>query len=225
MARSILALLLLVPLATCAVIDTSCIDASFLSEQPPENERQQVNRGERDFSVNLIKSLFNDFNSTGVHRNIFVSPSSIHATLMLAYFGAHGQTERELGQVLGAANMTKAAVQRSYLFDRAFQAIRERSPDLGYQLTHANKIYFDRQLPLNSCIQLLLQDELGVVDFQNIEKTTKEINEWVKEKTRKKIIDLLSPNSLEASTKMTLVNAAYFKGIVLKITLDFVTRV
>jgi serpin B len=58
----------------------------------------------------------------------------------------------------------------------------------------------------------LLQDELGVVDFQNIEKTTKEINEWVKEKTRKKIIDLLSPNSLEASTKMTLVNAAYFKG-------------
>ena len=57
------------------VLDTSCMDADFLNEQPPESERNQINRGERDFSVELIKSLFQDFNISGIHNNIFVSPS------------------------------------------------------------------------------------------------------------------------------------------------------
>ena len=57
------------------VLDTSCMDGDFLNEQPPESERDQINRGERDFGVNLIKSLFQDFNTTGIHNNIFVSPS------------------------------------------------------------------------------------------------------------------------------------------------------
>jgi len=207
-------LLFLMPvLAFSAVLDTSCMpEGDFLSERPPEKEQEQINRGERDFSVNLIKSLFQDFNSTGVHENIFVGPSSIYATLMLAYFGAHGETEKELSNVLGTSGLSKSNVQRSYLFERAFQAIRERNPDLGYQLTHANKVYFDRDLPLNSCIQLLLQDELAAVDFKNADKVTNQINQWVKEKTKKKIPNLLPTGSLDASTKMALVNAAYFKG-------------
>ena len=110
------------------------------------------------------------------------------------------------------SGLSKSNVQRSYLFERAFQAIRERNPDLGYQLTHANKVYFDRDLPLNSCIQLLLQDELAAVDFKNVDKVTNQINQWVKEKTMKKIPELLPCGSLDSSTKMALVNAAYFKG-------------
>ena len=57
------------------VLDISCMDADFLNEQPPESERDQINRGERDFGVELIKSLFQDFNTTGLNHNIFVSPS------------------------------------------------------------------------------------------------------------------------------------------------------
>ena len=89
-------------LAKSAVLDTSCMpEGDFFSERPEEKEKDQINRGERDFSVNLIKSLFQDFNATGVHENIFVGPSSIYATLMLAYFGAHGETEKELSNILG----------------------------------------------------------------------------------------------------------------------------
>jgi len=188
------------------------MDGDFLSEQPSEAERLQVSQGERDFSVNLIKSLFQDFNASGIHHNIFVSPSSIHATLMLAYFGSEGQTQVELESVMGTSGLSKQSVQRSYLFERAFQAVRERNPDLGYTLTNANKLYFHRALPLNSCIQLLLQNELGVVDFSKADKTRNEINQWVKEKTQKKITDFLPAGALSAGTKMALVNAAYFKG-------------
>jgi len=208
----LLVFIALISIANAAVLDTSCMDGDFLSEQPSEAERLQVSQGERDFSVNLIKSLFQDFNASGIHHNIFVSPSSIHATLMLAYFGSEGQTQVELESVMGTSGLSKQSVQRSYLFERAFQAVRERNPDLGYTLTNANKLYFHRALPLNSCIQLLLQNELGVVDFSKADKTRNEINQWVKEKTQKKITDFLPAGALSAGTKMALVNAAYFKG-------------
>jgi serine protease inhibitor len=69
--------------------------------------------------------ILQDFNETGVHKNIFVSPSSIYETLLLAYFGSGGQTEAELSEVLGFnsdnSTTTKDDVKKSYLFRRAFQ--------------------------------------------------------------------------------------------------------
>ena len=73
----------------------------------------------------FFKCVFQDFNSTGVHKNIFVSPSSIYETLLLAYFGSGGDTEAELADVLGFtadnSTTTKDEVKKSYLFRRAFQ--------------------------------------------------------------------------------------------------------
>jgi hypothetical protein len=34
------------------------------------------------------------------------------------------------------------------------QEIRERNSDLGYTLINANKMYFDRSLPLGQCMQV-----------------------------------------------------------------------
>ena len=34
------------------------------------------------------------------------------------------------------------------------QEIRERNTDLGYTLINANKMYFDRSLPLGQCMQV-----------------------------------------------------------------------
>jgi serine protease inhibitor len=49
--------------------------------------------GERAFSVNLIKALFSKYEDSSIEQNIFISPSSIYHTLMLAYFGALGETQ------------------------------------------------------------------------------------------------------------------------------------
>lgn len=165
-------------------------------------------------SVNLIKSLFGEGADDGPSRNIFISPASIYQTLTLAFMGAEGNTEEELATVMGIdlAQTPRSEVIKNYLYERAFQAIRDRDPNLGYQLTHANKLYFDRSLPLSQCFQLVLQDELEALDFHNVDKATGLINGWVKEKTRGKIAKLLPPDALDGGTKMALVNAAYFKG-------------
>jgi len=211
------------------------ISQDFLSQSPTDDVRALVNRGQRDFSVNLIKSMFDQLNASvngaindatksdaGGDANIFVSPSSIYQTMMLAYFGAKGRTELELASAMGfgeAAGETaeaveaKLAIQKAYMFERAFQAVRENNEELGYTLIHANRMFFDRNVPVNRCIRLLLNNELGAVDFKaNSEKARKAINKWVEAKTLKKVRDLLPEGTVDASTQIALVNAAYFKG-------------
>merc|ERR1712038_1224992 len=125
-----------------------CVSQDFLSQAPTDEARAVINRGQRDFSDNLIKSMFGQLNSsdstsddvTSVSGNIFVSPSSIFQTMMLAYFGAEGQTEAELAAAMGFKGLTetdKKMIQKSYMFERAFQAVRENSDELGYKLIHA----------------------------------------------------------------------------------------
>eukprot|EP00095_Tigriopus_kingsejongensis_P007012 snap_masked-scaffold232_size243569-processed-gene-0.7 protein:Tk07012 transcript:snap_masked-scaffold232_size243569-processed-gene-0.7-mRNA-1 annotation:"serpin b4" len=196
-------------------VNTECLgdhSASFLEEPVPDEIKQVLDGGERAFGVNLIKSLFHDFNSTGIHKNIFISPASIYQTLILSYFGAQEQTQTDLAQTLGfEGKVERSDVIKNYLFERAFQAIRERDPNLGYTLTHANKFFFDRSLDLNQCLKLVLQNELEALDFSNPDKARSIINQWVAEKTNEKISKLLPQGALD-STKVALVNAAYFKG-------------
>ena len=193
--------------------DASAITETFLSEPVDDETKILLNEGERAFSVNLIKSLFSDFNATGQQKNIFISPASIYQTLMLSYFGAKNVTEEELAETLGfAGKVERTDVIKNYLFERAFQAIRELDTSLGYELTHANKFYFDRTLPLNKCLQLVLQNEVEALDFKKAEKARAIINSWVEEKTRNKIRELLPNGALDGGTKVAMVNAAYFKG-------------
>ena len=50
-------------------------------------------------------------------------------------------------------------------------------------------------------------------DFaSDTETVRKKINQWVEDKTKNKIQDLLQSGSVSSSTKMVLVNAIYFKG-------------
>ncbi|CAB4066832.1 unnamed protein product [Lepeophtheirus salmonis] len=138
-----------------SLYDMECLQGDLLTEPVLDEVKDQIHRGERDFSVKLIKSLFKDGNQTdaGEERNLFISPSSIFQTLTLSHFGARGRTKEELERVMGLTGISSIDVMKNYLFEKAFQAIRERNPELGYNLTHANKFYFDRALPLELCLQ------------------------------------------------------------------------
>jgi serpin B len=185
----------------------------FLANPVDEKAQAVVYRGERDFSVNLIKSLFQKYEDIGVNENIFISPSSIYHTLMLAYFGARGETQDELTQGLGFEQLKKSEVLKTYTFDRAYQAVRERTPGLGYTFAHANKLYLEKDLTLNECLKLALADQIESVDFKTDSEATRVgINDWVTDTTRGKIQDLIPSGYVDYSTRAAIVNAAYFKG-------------
>jgi len=192
--------------------EEGALTATFLASK---NEEAQalVYSGERAFSVNLIKALFEKYENESIEENIFISPSSIYHTLMLAYFGSLGETQEELEVSLGFGNLTKSEVLKTYMFDRAYQAVRERTAGLGYTFKHANKLYFEQDLKLNECLRLALADQIELVDFKKSpEQTRVSMNKWVEETTQGRIQDLIPQGYVDYSTKASIVNAAYFKG-------------
>jgi len=99
------------------------------------------------------------------------------------------------------------------MFDRAYQAVRERTAGLGYTFKHANKLYFEQDLKLNECLRLALADQIELVDFKTSpEETRLSMNKWVEETTQGHIQDLIPEGYVDYSTKASIVNAAYFKG-------------
>ena len=45
--------------------------------------------------------------------------------------------------------LTKLEVLKIYMFNRDYQAVKEKVPGLGYILKHTNKFYFGQGLKLN----------------------------------------------------------------------------
>lgn len=197
----------------CFLNQNDSLSESFLAGPVDQTAQDVVYTGERAFSVNLIKSLFQKYQNIGINKNIFISPSSIYHTLMLAYFGAQGETQEELSRALGFGQLKKSSILKSYMFDRAYQAVRERTPGLGYTFAHANKLYVDNELNINKCLSLTLNDQIQSVNFKTDSFATRElINSWVSETTHNKIQDLIPSGYIDYSTRAAIVNAAYFKG-------------
>jgi len=210
------------PGAKCQMLDRNCfgdegqqgiLSDTFLASPVNNQSKALVYEGERDFSVNLIKALFEKYERESISENIFISPSSIYHTLMLAYFGSRGETQAELTSALGFSSLGKSSVLKTYMFDRAYQAVRENTPGLGYVFKHANKLYFEKDLKLNECLRLALGDQVELVNFkEDPEAARVTMNQWVEDNTNGIIKDLVPEGYVDYSTRASLVNAAYFKG-------------
>jgi len=208
--------------AHCQMLDRNCfgdegqqgiLSDTFLASPVNNQSKALVYEGERDFSVNLIKALFEKYERESIGENIFISPSSIYHTLMLAYFGSRGETQAELTSALGFSSLGKSSVLKTYMFDRAYQAVRENTPGLGYVFKHANKLYFEKDLKLNECLRLALGDQMELVNFkEDPEGAREKMNQWVEDNTNGIIEELVPEGYVDYSTRASLVNAAYFKG-------------
>ncbi|XP_022440028.1 plasminogen activator inhibitor 2-like [Delphinapterus leucas] len=86
-----------------------------------------------------------------------------------------------------------------------------------YLLESANKLFRDKSARFREGYMQLSKKyystEPQAVDFlERAEDARKKINSWVKTQTKGKIPNLLPEGSIDAETKMVLVNAVYFKG-------------
>ena len=222
MTPRLLALACLACTAAAQMLDRNCfgeegeqgtLSDTFLASPVNEEAQAVVYAGERAFSVNLVKALFEKYENESIAENIFISPSSIYHTLMLAYFGSLGETQAELEAGLGLASLGKSEVLKTYMFDRAYQAVRERTAGLGYVFKHANKLYFEQELKMNECLRLALADQIELADFKHAAEAARlSMNQWVEENTAGRITDLVPEGYVDYSTRAAIVNAAYFKG-------------
>ncbi len=146
--------------------------------------------------------------------NLFCSPYSISTALALTAGGARGETEKQMAAAL------HFSLDRSRLHPAfaELQATLNKIQKSGHvQLNVANSLWPHKQHPFLADYLNLTRRCYGVeitaMDYAHAaDAAGATINRWVEAQTHDKIKNIIPSGTLDALTKLVLVNAIYFKG-------------
>lgn len=145
-----------------------------------------------EFSYRLFHQVSK---SIDVEENFVFSPYVARSALALAALGARGKTQRQLSKAPDAWVQKKDT----------------------YKWMSANRLWVDMKFPLLETFLASSTKAFGdppwMVDYSKApDFLADRINGWVSERTSGKIKNMISEESIDLKTKMTLTSAAYFKG-------------
>ena len=154
--------------------------------------------------------LYGTLRSTG--GNLALSPYSISSALAMTCAGARGETARQMEQAL---HFDQSKTDLHPLFGRLDTALKAAQGN--NELNIANSLWPQEKYPFRQEFLNLLKKDYGATVTplnykQEAEQARVTINQWVDDKTRHKIAEIIGPRVLNESTRMVLVNAIYFKG-------------
>ena len=180
-----------------------------------EEDLQAVSRSLDAFSGDLYAKVATN------PGNIIVSPASVAIALGMTYQGATGTTADEFASVLHLADSGLGPAQ----WHAAAGALGERwtsnvAQETGRkppaEIALANRLFGAKTLPFEQAfLDASLRDyraPMERLDFTASEAAREHINDWVEQRTRDRIQDLLPPQSIGAGTLLVLANAIYFKA-------------
>ncbi len=173
--------------------------------------------GNTEFALDIFGILSSDAPSD----NLFFSPFSISTALGMTWAGAEGETEVQMADVMGFT-LPQASLHRSFhgLLERLSLEYRESFGGEDAEplvLEIANALWVEATFRLLDDYVNLAETEYGAVarnvDFMGDPDGARvAINDWVSERTRERIQDLLAPGVITGMTRVVLTNAVYFKG-------------
>jgi serpin B len=205
-------------LLLAAILSTGCATPNpQMSSPPTESDLASLVGGNTEFALDLFGMLRRD-NPDG---NLFFSPYSISTALGMTYAGAVGETAGQMAEVLrfdlpqerlsGTFALLEQRLGETY---RSSLAESESEP---LTLDVANAIWVERSFSLLPAFVRTVESDYSAearnVDFASDPDGSRiAINDWVAERTRDRIRDLLAPGSIDSMTRLVLTNAIYFKG-------------
>ena len=185
--------------------------SSILGSEPKVHsaQTQALVDGNTGFALDLYRQL------RTIKGNLFFSPYSISTCLAMAYAGARGDTAKQMARVF---HFEGDQQQLHSSFGELQRQLGEASQEKGIELSVANALWAQKEYAfLPAFLEIAkanYQANLKQADFSmEAEAARSEINDWVAQKTREKIKDILPPGSLDAATRLVLANAIYFKGV------------
>ncbi len=164
--------------------------------------------GNTAFALDLYGQL------KGAQGNLFFSPYSISTCLAMTWAGARGNTETQMAQVLHFSG-SQSQVHSS--FGELQGRLREAQKQKGIELSIANALWAQKGHPFLPAFLDVARKQyeasLNQADFTTqADSAIHSINQWVSEKTKGRIQDILGPRSLNSATRLVLADAIYFKG-------------
>lgn len=158
-----------------------------------------------NFALNLFqKSLPNDDSS-----NYILSPIMVQSLLSYLTDGASNDARQEMETVLQLNTNDLEDISQ------ALQHSSSASHIYKYKLDAASQIFKSSRINLLTDFQSSLKTKkipLEEMDFSNRGLAAQNINDWVAQKTRQRILSVVDENSLDPETKLFLLNAIYFNG-------------
>lgn len=183
-----------------------------------EDDLRTLVAGNSAFACDLYARLSAAPPAEGPKGNLFFSPLSISTALGMTYVGARGETAAQMGKALHfslpQAQLHPAFRQFDIRLNAGSPADAAKRP---YELTVANALWGQQGYKFRREFVETAIDNYGgglnQVDFKrDAEAARKTINQWVEDRTREKIKDLIPSGVLDAATRLVLTNAIYFKG-------------
>lgn len=139
----------------------------------------------------------------------------------MIHLGSNGKTYNEITDLLGLASgvdVQSKSVQVHEQFGRLIQKVEDTPGVLaGNQVHFAQGLFIQNKYPVRQLyqdtVQQLYDSEIFHVDFEGRPgEAQKAINQWVAQRTKGKIKDILAETPT-ASTKVILATAMYFKAL------------
>ncbi|KAK5650773.1 hypothetical protein RI129_001802 [Pyrocoelia pectoralis] len=142
--------------------------------------------------------------------NFLVCPLSVQIVLSLATVGARGNTATQLSNCLHLPDNSSEIVS---IFQNLSNGLEV---DEIYQFTCANRIFLNKKCSIkseyNDIAVNTFKSSVEGIDFGDNERAAKQINNWVENKTKNKITNLIKKDKLTDDVLAILINALYFHG-------------
>ncbi|XP_064427602.1 corticosteroid-binding globulin-like [Mirounga angustirostris] len=162
-----------------------------------------------DFAFTLYRHLV----ASAPGKDVFISPVSISMALAILSLGACGHTRVQLLQGLGF-NLTKMPEAEIHQGFRHLHHLFKKESETMLEMAMGNALFLDRSLELlesfSADTKHYYELEALATDFKDGAGASRQINEYIKNKTQGKIVDFLS--KLDSSAMLILVNYIFFKG-------------
>jgi serpin B len=178
-----------------------------IGEEMLQTETTKLAQGNNAFALDLYQQL------RKADGNLFLSPFSISTALAMTYAGARRETESQMARVLHFAR-TNDDLHAAFAELQA--GLEKAEAGGGILIKIANSLFPQAGCPFLAGFIALAKTYYGVtitpVNYGDEETARKTVNEWVEAKTENKITELIPPGIFNKLTRLTLVNAIYFKG-------------
>ncbi|NXY53536.1 A1AT protein, partial [Callaeas wilsoni] len=177
-------------------------------EGDPLESCQRIVPSNTDFAFQFYKQA----TTQEPGKNIFFSPVSISAAFALLALGSRGSSQAQVleGLAFNLTNIQKEEIHNGF---RHLLLLLNR-PGSQVQLSMGNTLFMNKHLkPMKTFlkdIKKLYRGKVVSSSFQNSNEAKKEINDYVKNKTRGNINQILE--DLDPNTVMVIVNYIYFKA-------------
>lgn len=162
--------------------------------------------------MGLIDLIFLPQETSHDHTgDVIISPFSVFNAMCLLSQGANGDTYQELVNSLDIDDDRTVVANQIQSY---YQSLQKSAGSTTMSVV--NQMYVQLGIRLNQTFQNVAIDKFNsgvkTLNFTDAVNSAQAINAFVQGRTNNKIMDVVSSSMFDATTRLVLVNAVYFKG-------------